>query len=75
MPRTARDDKFGFGGKKRFSKSNTRESTEAGYGKYEGAGRGGGVGGRGGRGGARGGRGGRGGSRGGSSRLGKSKRK
>ncbi|CAO1633977.1 unnamed protein product [Jaminaea pallidilutea] len=35
MPRSARDDKYGFGGKKRYSKSNTKESTEAGYGKYQ----------------------------------------
>lgn len=65
MPRSARDSKYGFGGKKRFSKSNTKESTEGGFGKYEAPSRGG----RGGRGG------GRGGSRGrGSSRPGKSKR-
>ncbi len=27
MPRTARDAKYGFGGKKKYSKSNTAEST------------------------------------------------
>ncbi|CAO1613816.1 unnamed protein product [Sympodiomycopsis kandeliae] len=36
MPRSARDSKYGFGGKKRHSKSNTKESTEAGFGQYKG---------------------------------------
>ncbi len=29
MPRAKRDDKYGFGGKKRHAKSNTRESTDS----------------------------------------------
>lgn len=69
--RDARDQKFGFGGKKRFSKSNTAESTYdmAGFNNSK-PGRS-----RGGRGALRGSsRGGRGGSRGGSARPGKSKR-
>ncbi|TDL17732.1 eukaryotic rRNA processing [Rickenella mellea] len=60
MSRTARDGKFGFGGKDRRSKQNTRESTET----FD---FGGGRGSRGGRGGGRGGR-------GGGKRLGKSRR-
>ena len=28
MPRTARNERFGFGGKKRYSKSNTADSTD-----------------------------------------------
>lgn len=76
--RDARDQKFGFGGKKRFAKSNTAESTYdmAGFNNDKSSrGRGGSRGGssRGGRGGSRGG--GRGGSsRGGSSRGGGSAR-
>lgn len=79
--REARDQKFGHGGKKRFAKSNTAESTYdmAGFNnsKPSRGGRGGARGGRGGsRGGGRGGssRGGGGASRGGSARPGKSKR-
>lgn len=76
MPRSARDEKYGHGGKKRHSKSNDKKSTEGGYGQYKEessrGGRGGGRGGRGGRGGSRGGmRGGRGGA---AKRPGKSKR-
>ncbi|CAO1635371.1 unnamed protein product [Parajaminaea phylloscopi] len=51
MPRTARDDKYGFGGKKRFSKSNTKDSTEGGFGKFQAPGKKkGGAGGKGGKG-------------------------
>ncbi|KAJ7043104.1 eukaryotic rRNA processing protein EBP2-domain-containing protein [Mycena alexandri] len=85
VSRTARDQKFGFGGAGKRSKSNTRESTDDfGGGSSRGSGRGGS---RGGRGGARGGGsrgfgrgggssrgGGRGGAGGGSKRLGKSRR-
>ncbi|KAF8867576.1 eukaryotic rRNA processing protein EBP2-domain-containing protein [Gymnopilus junonius] len=90
MPRSARDQKFGFGGSTRRSKQNTRESTDnfdaTNAGRGRGGGRGGRGGARGGRGGAQGGRGGaqggRGGAQGGrggksrhsSKRLGKSKR-
>ncbi|KAF8889975.1 eukaryotic rRNA processing protein EBP2-domain-containing protein [Gymnopilus junonius] len=76
MPRSARDQKFGFGGSTRRSKQNTRESTDNFDATNAGRGRGGGEGGRGGaqggRGGAQGGRGGK--SRHSSKRLGKSKR-
>lgn len=87
--RDAKDKKFGFGGKKRFAKSNTAESTtDFGGLRYADAssssrGRGGGRGGRGGgggrgrgagRGSSRGGRGGASSSRGGRGRPGKSKR-
>ncbi|KAJ6585434.1 eukaryotic rRNA processing protein EBP2-domain-containing protein [Mycena capillaripes] len=61
VSRQARDQKYGFGGAGKRSKSNTRESTD----DFGGGGRG--------RGGGRGGRGG-GGGRGGSKRLGKSRR-
>jgi len=81
--REKKDAKFGFGGKKRFSKSGDAESSgdlsrfSAKAMKSSSFGRSAGGGGRGGRGGARGGRGassgGRGG-RGGAARLGKSKR-
>ncbi|PWN47025.1 Ebp2-domain-containing protein [Violaceomyces palustris] len=47
MPRTVRDEKYGFGGKKRRAKSNTAESTND-FGGFGGA-RGGGAGGRGGK--------------------------
>ncbi|TFK42423.1 eukaryotic rRNA processing protein EBP2-domain-containing protein [Crucibulum laeve] len=83
IPRSARDQKYGFGGGGRHSKSNNRESTDdfgprggrGGRGGGRGGSRGGGRGGRGvGRGGAGGSRGGAGGSRGGGKRLGKSRR-
>ncbi|KAE8251263.1 hypothetical protein A4X13_0g4076 [Tilletia indica] len=66
MPRTARDTKYGYGGKKRHAKENTAESSADLYGEAGGrGGRGGRGGGRGGaRGGGRGGSGGRGGGRG-----------
>lgn len=67
MPRSARDSKYGFGGKKKYSKSNTKESTEGGFGQYKGPPKRGGPS-------ARGGGGGKGKRGGGSSRPGKSKR-
>ncbi|KAK7048730.1 eukaryotic rRNA processing protein EBP2-domain-containing protein [Favolaschia claudopus] len=71
VSRDARNQKFGFGGAGKRSKSNTRESTD----DFGGGKRGGGFGGRGGRGGRGGGRGGFGGGRGGGSkRPGKDKR-
>lgn len=71
MKRSARDDKFGFGGKKRHAKENTRESTnDMGTGVYRSGGRGGVRGGmRGARGGSRGGS-----KRGASQRPGKARR-
>ncbi|KAJ7081867.1 eukaryotic rRNA processing protein EBP2-domain-containing protein [Mycena belliarum] len=80
VSRTSRDQKYGFGGAGKRSKSNTRESTDDfGGGRRGGRGGAGGRGGRGGgRGGSRGGFGGRGGGRGGGEgagkRLGKSRR-
>lgn len=73
IPRSVRDQKYGFGGASRRSKQNTRESTDnfdASAGRGRGRGGRGGRGGFGGRGSSRGG----GGGRGGSKRLGKSRR-
>ncbi|KAJ7647044.1 eukaryotic rRNA processing protein EBP2-domain-containing protein [Roridomyces roridus] len=74
IPRQARDKKYGFGGAGKYSKSNTRESTDD-FGGSSRGGRGGARGGaRGGRGGSRGGFGRGGGRGGGAKRLGKGRR-